>query len=281
MRATAPANGWWRKMRNGENMRGSIRLEPMTVGMILDDTVRVYLEHRWTLIGIMAVAYIPQLLLWILGAVGDRLGEEWTLAVALLTGFGWLAWWAALGPFAMGAAAHALGGACLGFPPATGRSVRAALRRFGRLLLTSMAVGLVVLFGFMLLIVPGVLCWLMLSLALPVVMLEDAGMGRAISRSMHLTSDHRGRILAVLTIIVSFQMTFQFGAIAVMALFGMNIQSMPSQIVQTISGMFLAPLSLVATVLLYYDLRIRKEGFDLELLSAAPPPGGGDAETQR
>ena len=32
-------------------------------------------------------------------------------------------------------------------------------------------------------------------------------------------------------------------------------------------SIFLAPLGIVAAILLYYDMRIRKEGFDLEMLS--------------
>jgi hypothetical protein len=34
-------------------------------------------------------------------------------------------------------------------------------------------------------------------------------------------------------------------------------------------SIFLAPLGIVAAILLYYDMRIRKEGFDLEMLSRA------------
>jgi hypothetical protein len=41
-------------------------------------------------------------------------------------------------------------------------------------------------------------------------------------------------------------------------------------------SIFLTPLGIVATILLYYDMRIRKEGFDLEMLSRAITP---DAES--
>jgi len=34
-------------------------------------------------------------------------------------------------------------------------------------------------------------------------------------------------------------------------------------------SIFLTPLGIIATILLYYDMRIRKEGFDLEMLSRA------------
>jgi hypothetical protein len=37
-------------------------------------------------------------------------------------------------------------------------------------------------------------------------------------------------------------------------------------------SIFLTPLGIVATILLYYDMRIRKEGFDLEMLSRAITP---------
>jgi hypothetical protein len=41
-----------------------------------------------------------------------------------------------------------------------------------------------------------------------------------------------------------------------------------SAIINLVS-IFLTPLGIVATILLYYDMRIRKEGFDLEMLSRA------------
>jgi hypothetical protein len=34
-------------------------------------------------------------------------------------------------------------------------------------------------------------------------------------------------------------------------------------------SIFLTPLGIIAAILLYYDMRIRKEGFDLEMLSRA------------
>jgi hypothetical protein len=40
-----------------------------------------------------------------------------------------------------------------------------------------------------------------------------------------------------------------------------------SQILVVLSGSLLLPLYLIATTLFYYDVRIRREGFDLEFLA--------------
>jgi hypothetical protein len=45
-----------------------------------------------------------------------------------------------------------------------------------------------------------------------------------------------------------------------------------------IGGAFTGPLMIVAFAVLYYDLRVRKEGLDLELMLASlEPTGGSDA----
>jgi hypothetical protein len=36
-----------------------------------------------------------------------------------------------------------------------------------------------------------------------------------------------------------------------------------------VTAVFVAPVTLVTLTLLYYDLRIRREGFDIEMLAAS------------
>jgi hypothetical protein len=45
-----------------------------------------------------------------------------------------------------------------------------------------------------------------------------------------------------------------------------------SQILMLLSGSLLLPLYLIATTLFYYDVRIRREGFDLEFLAGQISP---------
>jgi hypothetical protein len=42
-----------------------------------------------------------------------------------------------------------------------------------------------------------------------------------------------------------------------------------SQCVQQVIGVFLGPVFMIVQTLTYYDLRIRKEGFDLQMMAAA------------
>lgn len=250
-------------------MNGSIRLEPMTAGMILDATVRIYLRHGWTLLGIVALAYVPQLFLSILAAVGAMLGGDWMPLVGCFTLLGYFVWSAVLWPFAMGAASIALSQAYLGQSPDAGKALRAAWRRLGTLFLTAISIGFIVMLGFLLLIVPGILLWLAFSVAIPVVALEGAGVEQGLQRSVQLTRGHRGKIFLVLAVFVVLQVAFQFSAVGTMVAFGAAPNGLSSQLVQSVVAIILAPLSITANILIYYDLRIRKEGFDLEVLSGA------------
>jgi hypothetical protein len=50
----------------------------------------------------------------------------------------------------------------------------------------------------------------------------------------------------------------------------------------TLIGQILAiPVGAAAFILLYYDLRIRKEGFDLQMLAQAMSSGQGDVNTRQ
>ncbi len=252
-------------------MDSSIRFEPMTVGMILDATIRIFSEHYWMLWGIWAAAWVPQLLVLILWEAWTFLGDEWSLPLIGATILFYAVWVVALAPLAAGAAMAAVSQAYLGGVPDIRLAFQAAWRRALPLIGVNLAVFLIILVGFFLLFVPGVILWLGLSVGAPVVLFEGVAWDRAIERSWSLTRDHRLRILGALMIVVFFQAVVQFGAVGCLAILGMGIQSLPSQILQRLAGLVLAPLGSIVVILIYYDLRIRKEGFDLELLSQAPP----------
>ena len=45
----------------------------------------------------------------------------------------------------------------------------------------------------------------------------------------------------------------------------------------SVGGAFTAPLMIVAFAVLYYDLRVRNEGLDLQLMLAGLEPAGGSS----
>jgi Membrane domain of glycerophosphoryl diester phosphodiesterase len=132
------------------------------------------------------------------------------------------------------------------------------------------------------------------AIAIPPAVLEDATASESIARSIELTSGSLGRVLVlvVFTVIIGYAglMLFQgpFMLAAMMA--GPQTRTgfwlnMSGVITGSIAAALTSPLAVVAMAVLYYDLRIRKEGLDLDLMIAGlrdssgpavpPEPGGG------
>ena len=125
----------------------------------------------------------------------------------------------------------------------------------------------------------AVFVWMALRYAVcvPPAVLEDLRASRALGRSVSLTSGALWRVLVLMlfTVVVAyagFAVTQgPFLIAAVMAgpetstAFWLN---MAGVVAGSISGAFTGPLAIIAMAVLYYDLRIRKEGLDLELMIA-------------
>ena len=103
------------------------------------------------------------------------------------------------------------------------------------------------------------------------IVLEDSGSGRALSRSSALSVGLKWHILATLALIVLLLFAVNIGA-------GFLISIIPSRVIvnvlSTALSVVVGPILGIAETVLYYDLRIRREGFDVEYLVGrdAPPP---------
>lgn len=159
---------------------------------------------------------------------------------------------------------------CLQRPPSVTRSWRVALSRgFGRLLGTQLLAGALVGLAMLLLIIPGLIVAMMFIFSLSVVALENLAGMTAIRRSRELARGKKLRNFGVL-ILVSipiYLVSFLVGFLAAAAsessasenwLFVLVINTLPQVV---------APPLLIGTVLLYYDMRARKEAFDSTALA--------------
>jgi hypothetical protein len=110
---------------------------------------------------------------------------------------------------------------------------------------------------------------------IPVVVLEDAGPNVAMSRTLHLSKSCAAHIFFSLGL--AFFLYFIFSAI-ISALGVTLLTPSTAGIIGAVLIIPIYPLLTVVSTMLYYDLRIRKEGFDLEIMSrelgtdAAPAP---------
>lgn len=133
-------------------------------------------------------------------------------------------------------------------------SYRWGLRRFGSILFLSILVGLSIAVGFILLVIPGLFLLVMLSVAVPALVVEDVRGTAAMKRSWELVKGNFWHAAGV--IVVAFLITIVVGAIF-SAISGDN--RILSLIFDTLGRIIVAPFSAVVTVLLYLDLRARRE----------------------
>ena len=125
----------------------------------------------------------PTNLSWLPGYIGATIESYLIIEVATLVVF----------PIAEGATIKIAAEAIEGRRVPLGASVRFALSKLVWMWAVSLVVGVVVFLGFVALIVPGIILAIMFCLALPALLLENAGVVGSLSRSRELVSHRWGK----------------------------------------------------------------------------------------
>jgi hypothetical protein len=268
---------------------------PLSLSELLDRMFAIYRRYFLILVG---TAAMPFLLLIPAGAIlgagvyaGMRggyigmIGAGTTIVTALIFGavylvsycLSWISITAAVWQIQLGHSPTILG------------AYRTALPKVWKAALAGLLFGLIVGVGFVLLIVPGILFELAFCLIGPVIIAENAGPIVALSRSWDVTKDYRGKIFVVALICVGiswvmasiFQFPFQLVSIFIYKGGGGPIWFIVlSGLCSVVGAILPAPLQTTALCLVYYDARVRKEGFDLQRMIdslAQPAPGAAQA----
>jgi hypothetical protein len=266
-----------------------LRLRPLGLGEILDDVFRVYRRHFWLLAGIALVLSVPNLLLQFASGSADQVGFAVSLLGSItnpaaivgrqppsppnlaLTALGYLVFLATV-PFIFGAITRAAIDLAHGRPVGIWSALAGVARRYWALL------GLAVLLALMsptLICLPlGVWLYVRWIVAVPVVLAEGAGPIRALDRSWTLTRGHWWRLFGILVVMYLLQSVVS-GALGVFAFpVAVAVPFVPPFVrgaviltVETLAGAIVQPVVYLTGVLLYFDLRIRQEAFDLEQLA--------------
>jgi hypothetical protein len=253
----------------------SPRFEPMTTGALLDRAFRLYTGNFSLMLGIAAAAYVPFYLIMLVieSSIGGNLPYRDVGISTLLFQIVFLVLWASIAfPIASGATTYAISERYIGNDVTIGEALRRGLSHFWPLSIAQVTATIRVLFGFMLLIIPGILWMLSYSLIVPVIAIEGQRALPSLRRSHELIKDYRGKAFCILLVINLLQLVLAGGVGLITGLlFGSDSGSgeVLSSAFNNLLSIFLAPLGIVAAILLYYDMRIRKEGFDLEMLSRA------------
>lgn len=124
----------------------------------------------------------------------------------------------------------------------------------------------VVVVGVVVGIIPGIYAAARTFAVVPVLMLEGRGVVEAVSRAWELAKGGVGRIVLTLCLawVIYFGIAFAAGGVLGL-LVGRN--SVLGAVLTAALLVLVYPFIGVVTTLLYYDLRVRREGFDLEMMA--------------
>ena len=129
--------------------------------------------------------------------------------------------------------------------------------------------GVMILAGLILLVVPGVIAMVWTAVSIPSAIAEGFGAVRAIGRSRRLVRGRWGAALG--TLILSWGLTFLL-MVGVSVVVGMlDLSERAIAVCTDMCFIALLPIPAIALTLLYYDLRIRAEGADIEAMASALP----------
>ena len=246
-------------------------LRPMTIGDILDRSVQLYRNNIVKFIGIILLVKGPYLIIenFLTASIESYTVEtsQVPITVVILV--------KALEPLfivpiLMAAMTMAMSELFLGRDIGVIEAYSRILKRFFPLLGTILLSGIVIVLGFML-IIPGVLMWIWFAFIPQTVVIDGEGGVSAMKRSKYLVKGFFGKTfllqalifvaISLITGIISYSIT--------------RFMPIPDQYSNTLGAgaanvisVLLEPFRIAAMTLLYYDFRIRKEGFDLEIMAA-------------
>jgi uncharacterized membrane protein len=249
-------------------------LRPLSVGEILDTSFSLYRRHFGALATVSLVCTGLPLVLRLFVEASGGLFANLTLVLLYFLCL------VVLSLVATGATVFIVSESYLGRPLTAREALVRATPHLVRILIASLLMGLVILLGFLLMVIPGVMLAVGLAVAIPAVVLEAGrSASGALSRSWELTRGSRWRIFGLgltLFVLLYIPVVAISGLVAVLvprgAAAGFGASSTATIVALAIGGvvqLFIYPLFYCVLTVTYYDLRVRKEGFDLELLASS------------
>lgn len=279
------------------------QLRPLAIGEILDVAIKIFLSHWRTLLMAALVVVVPvQIVITILtadyavqsfdfSADGSKTPaetlEELNEYLGGLAISGILQACAVV--LASAACFRAIAQAYLGEPADWRSSLAYAVRRMPQLLLITVLYVLGWVIGAIFFIVPGVWLYVAWAFGLPVLLVEGIRGRKALGRSFTLVKGRWWPTFGVLLLgfVLALVVSTVIQGVFLLGMFADADNDIFVLVVSAIAGTvglaITTPFQAALLAVVYFDLRVRKEGFDLQLLAerigAGVPAGGGLAPT--
>jgi len=257
-----------------------LRLRPLEVGDLLDETFRIYRRHFLLFAGISVILAIPAAGLqgYSFFTLFSNFVQSTTtretfnfnnlLPSLVVIAIGYVIN-VLLSPYSYGAVIYAACESALGHPVTVWDALRGVTRRYFSIL---GYVLLVALMGVLFCLLPlWIWIWVGWVAVLPVMFVENVGLGTAMGRSWQLVQGRWWRTFLILLLVV---LVWYFARIALEAfialanaLIGVVVSAYVvlaiTQAAAIIVAALVNPVVQIAIVLIYFDLRVRREALDL------------------
>jgi hypothetical protein len=146
--------------------------------------------------------------------------------------------------------------------------------RVGNVIVVAIMAGILMGLGLLLLVIPGLIAAVWLAVATPVAAIEGRRNSDALGRSRELARGHFWHVALTMLLGWVIFAVLAFGATIMLTLVLATV-GLPQRLIELVAGVVLVPLFPmvgVAASLLYFDLRIRREGADMFALAEMLPP---------
>jgi len=251
----------------------AFELRPMRTGEILDGAITMMRWQFGVLFGISVVCLgLPTVLDIYIDLTGGRTAHlGLALLERLLSLFGTL--------LVTGATVSAVSEAYLGRTPQLGDSLRYGLSKLGFIFSASIVSGFLGVLALIVFVIPGIIVFCGYAVVAQVAALEPLNSGTdALQRSWTLTKGFKGKafVLWLVALVIIAALGLSGGLVATLAATVSPVFEPVSTVLLALVMLLYYPLLTCVFTLFYYDLRVRKEGFDVEVLATqlggAPAP---------
>lgn len=242
----------------------TFELRLLSTGEILDGSLTLLRRHFALLFGVAVVCQgLPTALdVYIDLAGGPATRPGLSLIARLLNVIGTL--------LVTGATVRVVSQAYLGRVPQLNDAIGYAAGKLGMIFGVTFASGLVVLLATIALVIPGIVVFCGYSVAGEVAALEPLRSSTdALRRSWELTKGFKGKafVLWIVSLALILVVVIGVGFVGGLAAGVVGGLETGVTVLLSIATLLIYPLITCVFTLFYYDLRVRKEGFDLEVLS--------------
>jgi hypothetical protein len=229
------------------------------VGHVISRSVSVMARHFLPFFVVSLIAFSPLLLL----RAGSSAVEADPLQALIPLGLGFVL----LMVLSMVSSAIILQGtfqAMRNRPVNMLESVKVAFRRLLPLIVLALLESLLLVLGLILLIVPGLILYTMWLVAVAACVVERTGPWRSLRRSQQLTKGHRWKVFGLFLVLLVLSLINPLLQFVLDATVGPTASAIGNGIWTAISSAF----SSVVMAVTYYDLRVAKEGIDIDQIAS-------------